>query len=315
MRLSTKEGQRISQANSLDVHLGGAEFNVAVNMANLGYNTTLASIVPDNPIGDMTIEYLNRYNVKTTFINKKDGRLGTYYLEQGNGLRSATVTYDRQYSSFAINNYNWDLNALFKDVSLLHVSGITLALSPDWLNTIVHIIKFAKNNEIKVSFDMNYRSKLWNIKNAISGFQKILPFVDYCSANDLDAKAFFNIDEGIKDYYSAMKKRYPNIKLFYATKRNIISASHHELQGIIWTNGSLYKSKTYNIYPIIDRIGSGDAYTSGILHGILSNMPFENIVDFATISAVLKHTINGDVNIFKKDEIESNMDDRIAINR
>lgn len=315
LRLSTMEGQRFSQATAFDIHMGGAESNVAINMANLGYKTIFASIVPDNPIGAMAIEHLNRYHVDTHFVAIKGNRLGTYYLESGSGLKAPSVIYDREYSSFANGKHEWDLQSLFEGVSLLHVSGITIALSEYWLDTTIQIIQFAKDNGIKVSFDMNYRAKLWDSDKAKKGYQRILPLIDYCSAGQLDAIAFFDVKKSVQDYYSDMKKKYPNIEVFYATNRTVISASHHQLQGQIWKNGSLYTSRIFDIYPIIDRIGAGDAYTAGILHGILSNNSLNDIVDFGTISAVLKHSIHGDVNLFQKIEIENYMHGGSSITR
>lgn len=315
LRLSTKEGQRFSQATALNIHLGGAESNVAINLANLGYKTKVASIVPDNPLGNMAIEHLNRYNVDTNFVDLEGNRIGTYYLESGKALKSPSVFYDREYSSFANGQHEWDLKSLFEDVSLLHVSGITIALSAYWLNTTIQIIQFAKDNGVKISFDMNYRAKLWDINKAKEGYQRILPFVDYCSASQLDAIAFFDVEKDVEDYHSKMKKKHPNIELFYSTNRTVISASHHKLQGCIWKNRKLYTSRTFDIYPIVDRIGAGDAYAAGILHGILSNHSLTYVVDFATVSAVLKHSIHGDVNLFQKEEIENHMDGGGAMKR
>lgn len=315
LRLSTEQGKRFSQSTALDIHLGGAEYNVAVNMAKFGYEATLASVVPQNPIGNMVIENLNKYKVKTDFVETNGERLGTYYLESGSAMKAPCVVYDRKYSSFATSDNDWDLHSLFKDVSLLHISGITIALSDKWLESIIEIILYAKDMGVKISFDMNYRAKLWDIDKAKNGYQKILPLIDYCSASQLDAVTFFGVEKSVKDYYSEMNRNYPNIELFYATSRTVFSASHHKLQGNIWKDGSLYTSRLFDIYPIVDRVGAGDAFTSGILHGILSSNSLRYTVEFATSNAVLKHSIKGDINLYGLEEVENFLNDGSLIVR
>ena len=304
LRFSTEQGKRFSQSTELEINLGGAEYNVAINMANFGYEATLASIVPQNPLGEMTLENLARYKVKTDFVEKKGERLGTYYLENGSAMKAPRVVYDRTYSSFATSENAWNLSSLFEDVSLLHISGITLALSDYWLATIIRIMHFAKEHGVKISFDMNYRAKLWDIENAKKAYQKILPLIDYCSAGQRDAVAFFDVDNDVEDYFYEMKRTYPNIELFYAANRTVISSSHHKYQGVIWKDNNLYTSESFDVYPIVDRVGTGDAYTAGVLHGILSNISLNHMVEFATVSAVLKHSIKGDVSMYKIEEIE-----------
>ncbi|WP_067842626.1 sugar kinase [Amphibacillus sediminis] len=304
LRLSTTAGQRFNQAEAFQVQIGGAEANVAINLAKWGYQTAVATIVPNHPIGALAVEHLERHRVDTRFVERKGHRLGTYYLESGNHIKPPHVVYDRAHSSFATEEPDWDLSALFENADLLHVTGITLALSPKWISKVVDILKLAKANQVAISFDMNYRSSLWSLEEAKQAYRRVLPFIDYCSAGALDAKAFFDIKDDSTDYYSAMKQAYPNIKVFYATNRKVISASHHHLQGQLWSDGQLYNSDHHDIYPIVDRVGAGDAYTSGILHGILTNQPLDDTVQFATMHAVLKHSIRGDISLMELPEIE-----------
>jgi len=315
LRLSTEQGKRLSQSTSLDMHLGGAEYNVAVNMANFGYGSKLASILPDNLLGNLALENLAKYNVNTDFVESSGERLGTYYVESGIGPKAPNVIYDRKHSSFVTNHLTCDLDSLFSGVSLLHVTGITIALSDDWLTTIIKIMHFARERGVKISFDMNYRSKLWTVDQAKKAYQQVLPYIDYCSANKKDAVAFFEVDEHEKNYYHAMKRAYPNIELFFSTYRTVVNATHQTLAGNLWINNQLYTSDQFDIYPIVDRIGSGDAFTAGILHGILSQTPPAQMIDFATVSSVLKHSIKGDVNLFSHEDIEAFIDDGSSITR
>src|SRR5690625_873590 len=377
------------------MHLGGAEYNVAVNMANFGYGSKLASILPDNLLGNLALENLAKYNVNTDFVESSGERLGTYYVESGIGPKAPNVIYDRKHSSFVTNHLTCDLDSLFSGVSLLHVTGITIALSDDWLTTIIKIMHFAMERGVKISFDMNYCSKLWTVDQAKKAYQQVLPYIDYCSANKKDAVAFFEVDEHEKNYYHAMKRAYPNIELFFSTYRTVVNATHqtlagnlwinnqlytsdqfdiypivdrigsgdacsankkdavaffevdeHEknyyhamkraypnielffstyrtvvnathqtLAGNLWINNQLYTSDQFDIYPIVDRIGSGDAFTAGILHGILSQTPPAQMIDFATVSSVLKHSIKGDVNLFSHEDIKAFIDDGSSITR
>ncbi|EUJ30688.1 5-dehydro-2-deoxygluconokinase [Listeria grayi] len=304
MRLSTQQGIPFSQTTALDIHIGGAEANVAVNLSKLGHPTRIATVVPANPIGKMAVEHLWRHQVDTAFVVEAGDRLGTYYLESGTALKAPSVVYDRQHSSFARHkSMDWDLSELLKDIRVLHVSGITIALSTFWLEVVVKIIREAKRNGIKISFDMNYRAKLWKLEVAKRAYQQLLPLVDYCSAGQMDAVAFFEIPSETKDYYQAMHDKFPNIELFYATKRTVISASHHLLQGHLWTQGECWESEEYAIYPIVDRVGGGDAYTAAVLHGILSEWRPDETVKFATAAAGLKHSIHGDINPFDEKTI------------
>ncbi|SEO89884.1 2-dehydro-3-deoxygluconokinase [Amphibacillus marinus] len=304
LRLSTRTGQRFSQADAFQVHIGGAEANVAINLARWGYHTALATIVPDHPIGQLAVDHLERHQVDTAFVEQKGTRLGTYYLESGNHIKQPKVVYDRAFSSFATEHLEHDDHTLLAGADLLHVTGITLALSSQWIDRVVQLLKYAKEKQVKVSLDMNYRASLWSIEEARLAFEKVLPYIDYCSAGQLDAPAFFGVSDDTDDYFTAMKRSYPNIELFYSTKRDVISASHHKLHGQIWQDGAVAQSKQYDIYPIVDRVGAGDAFTAGVIHGLLSNATLDYTVQFATLNAVLKHSIEGDISLIERQEIE-----------
>ncbi|MFY4675185.1 sugar kinase [Bacillus anthracis] len=255
LRLSTNEGTRITEANSFKAHYGGSEANVAINLANFNHQVSFASKVPSNLLGKAVQQHLQNYGVDTSNLLKGGIRLGTYYLERGTGKRASLVLYDRTYSSFAqMKNVEWNIDDLFKNVSLFHVSGISLALSDSMTNLILGLIKEAKNRQIKVSFDINYRSNLWNYERASKTLNKILPYVDYCSAGKKDALYLIGIPENktqqsdLEYYYEQMHNKYPNIEVFYSTLRDVHSASSNDLQGTLWKNHLLYTSKMYHIF-------------------------------------------------------------------
>ncbi|ALS02520.1 2-dehydro-3-deoxygluconokinase [Enterococcus silesiacus] len=311
LRFSTQAGNRFVQSDSLQAHYGGGEANVGISLANYGHEVVFASKVPDTTLGEAVRQHLWKYHVDTRYLLAGGKRLGTYYLETGIGERSASVIYDRAGSSFAeMEGLEWDLATLFNDVDIFHISGITPALSKSWQTMTLELIKQARKFGCKVSFDINYRSKLWSQKEAGQTIRQLLPYVDYCSAGKLDAVNLLGIanepddeEHEVAFYYEKMQKLFPNIQLFYSTKRTVHSASANQLIGTLWHNQQYYESAIHEIDPIVDRVGAGDAFAGGILHGMLEKMQPQAIVDFATAAAALKHTVYGDCNQFSKEEV------------
>ncbi|MBF8808248.1 MAG: sugar kinase [Enterococcus lacertideformus] len=304
LRFSTNVGERINMVDSLCTHYGGAEANVAISLANFGHEVSFASKVPENALGTGAVQHLRRYNVSTKHVLTGGQRLGTYYVESGSGKRPSSVIYDRVSSSFAgIQVNEWKSQAIF------HISGITPALSDNWKKLTLDLIEEAQNNNCLISFDVNYRNRLWSQKQAKEFLKLILPKVDYCSAGKLDAMYLLDIPEYKNDqeeliyYYQKIQKKYPNIKCLYSTNREVVTASENYLTGSLLIDSELFQSSTYHIQPIIDRIGAGDAFVAGVLHSLLNGDSYQQTIDFATVAAVLKHTINGDANQFTCKEI------------
>jgi 2-dehydro-3-deoxygluconokinase len=311
LRLSTGTDTRLSGSKQFQVHYGGGEANVAISLANYNHNVSFASKVPDNALGLAVKRHMQHYGVSTDLLLFGGSRLGCYFLENGVGERTSSVIYDRVNSSFSeMDTFEWEMDSLFENVELLHVSGITPALSNSWAILTQQLMKEAKRRKVKISFDINYRAKLWSHSNAKKVLSTLLPFVDYCSAGKLDAVHLFDVEENGSDlpyYYEEMSKLYPNIEVFYSTLREIKSTSANTLIGTIWSDGNLVTSKKHMITPIIDRVGGGDAFSAGILHGLLTKQTFDYTVSFATAASALKHTIFGDCNQFSIEEIEEFM--------
>jgi 2-dehydro-3-deoxygluconokinase len=233
-------------------------------------------------------------------------------MEAGIGQRAASVIYDRAGSSFAAMTENeWLPEDLFKNVDIFHISGITPALSSQWKGNTVELIKAAKAAGCKISFDINYRGKLWTQKEAGETIAKILPYVDYCSAGKLDAlyllgiSEYMGADNELIYYYQEIQKRFPNISILYSTKREVLSASSNKLVGTLWIDQIYYESQVHFMHPIVDRVGGGDAFSGGLLHGILVQKTPQEIINFATAASALKHTVHGDCNQFSESEVES----------
>ena len=238
LRFSTSEEIRIKNTDEFRVCYGGAETNVGISLSQFGHKVSVASVLPEsNPLSKAVLSRMHGYDVDTDLIIEQPGRLGTYYLEQGNSVRGSQVTYDRKYSSIAmLEELCWDLDEIFKGVDLLHISGIVPALSKKWQTWTVEIVKKAKEYGCLISFDMNYRSKLWGYEEAYPCFQQIFPYVDILSAGRLDAIHFLQVasaeeEVSLEEIYRRVKEKYANIKVLYSTKRNVISTNHHELQG------------------------------------------------------------------------------------
>lgn len=309
LRLSTVES-RLAETSEMQAHYGGGEANVAISLANFGHQAYFASKVPDNALGLAVKHHLNRFGVHTDYLLFGGQRLGIYFLEQGFGIKAANVVYDRAYSSFSQMKENeWERLDLFAGIDLFHLSGITPALSPAWVELLIKLMQEAKSRKVKLSFDINFRGKLWSQAQASVALKQILPYVDYLSAGKLDAQYLLGIenaqDLSLEQCYQEIKKRYPNIQVIYSTNRTILSAKHNQLQGTIYSQNQYYKSEVIDIPDIIDRVGGGDAYSAGILHGLLSGYSAQEIVNFATAASALKHMVYGDCNQFTLEEVQA----------
>lgn len=309
LRLSTVES-RLAETSEMQAHYGGGEANVAISLANFGHQAYFASKVPDNALGLAVKHHLNRFGVHTDYLLFGGQRLGIYFLEQGFGIKAANVVYDRAYSSFSQMKENeWERLDLFAGIDLFHLSGITPALSPAWVELLIKLMQEAKSRKVKISFDINFRGKLWSQAQASVALKQILPYVDYLSAGKLDAQYLLGIenaqDLSLEQCYQEIKKRYPIIQVIYSTNRTILSAKHNQLQGTIYSQNQYYKSEVIDIPDIIDRVGGGDAYSAGILHGLLSGYSAQEIVNFATAASALKHMVYGDCNQFTLEEVQA----------
>ncbi|WP_317317648.1 sugar kinase [Longibaculum muris] len=314
LRYSTQKGHRISELD-FQVHVGGSETNIAVSLAQFGFETTLLTKLPHHALGDAVISCLKRFGVDTTKIIRNDMRIGSYFLENGSGNRSSQVIYDRQYSamtSFSLNDIK--LEELFLDVDVFVVSGITAALNQSVREAIIEMLRYCRGNKITVVYDSNYRAKMWSIEEAGAALKEILPYVDILSAGYLDAQNFLGItsdkesfEERLNEVYMRMKEVYPHLKYITSTRRDILSTSVNDLTGYLYSD-KLYVSKTYHIDDIVDRVGGGDAYLSGLLYGLLNGKDLKYSLEFGCCASVLKHTIHGDANTFSVEEIENFME-------
>jgi 2-dehydro-3-deoxygluconokinase len=314
IRLSPPSFQRFSQAREFEINFGGSEANVIVSLAQLGLNTRYLTRLPDNELGHSAQQALSKFNIDTSHINSGGERMGIYFLEKGSAARAGKVIYDRKYSSATeISKDMFDWNKVMEDVSWLHCSGITPAISRSAAQFSADVIKMARSQKITVSVDINYRKNLWQYgSEAKEVMPELLENADIIIGGKDDTEKILgisNVDltdtEGV---CKAWMKKFPACKIVVLTERNSISASHNKYSAKLWNSKNIFSSYTSDISPIVDRVGTGDAFTAGLIYGLIHyKEDYEKILNFAVAAATLKHTVPGDFNICTKEEIEKLM--------
>lgn len=324
LRLSPPGWKRFSQASSFDVIYGGGESNVAVSLANYGVPSTFVTRLPENDLGDCALMELRKRGVNTSQIVRGGERLGIYFLETGAVSRGSKVVYDRAYSSMStIERGMIDWEHVFQDAGWFHWTGITPAISQGAADACLEAIKTANRLGITVSTDLNYRKKLWKYgKNPMDVMPELVEGCDVILGNEEDAEKHFGLHpEGVdvthggsvdgEAYLSVLKqlmKMFPRAKKVITTLRGSISASHNTWSGVLYDGETLFKAPTYDITHIVDRVGGGDSFMGGLIYGLL-NYPDDdqNALNFAVAASCLKHTIFGDANLVKIEEVEKLM--------
>ena len=312
LRLSTDVGKMILQSDRFNVNYGGGEANVLISLSHFGIDTKMITSVSNDDIGKSILRYLRSYDIDTEFVTLSDHRTGIYYLQVGSGIRSSKVIYDRDNSAFCnMKVEDIDIAKALEDVDVFHFSGITLALSNDLRELLMQMLAYCKEHNIMVSYDSNYRAKLWSLEEAREATLKVLPYVDILSAGILDAENILLMNcelednhEKLKYYYDEITKTYPNIKHIFSSHRDIESSSVNKLQCNYYTDGILYLSNKINIDSIVDRVGGGDALSAGIIYSIINNKDPKYVCEFATCASALKHSILGDANLVELSDVE-----------
>ena len=319
LRLTPPNYEKIRMATSFEASYGGSEANIALALANLNVDSTFFSVVPNNSIGKSAIRMLRSNDVHCTPVilstpeQTPTHRLGPYYLETGYGIRPSKVTSDRKHSAFAEYDFdNVDLDALLEGYTWLHLSGITPAVSPKCKELILNSLKMAKAKGITTSFDGNFRSKMWTWEEARDFCTECLPYVDvllgiepYHLWKDEDDHSKGDWKDGIPmqpsyeqqdEVFQRCVDRYPNLKCIARHVRYAHSGSENSLKAYMWYEDHTFESKLFT-FNILDRVGGGDAFASGLIYAIMHDYKPMDIVNFAVASSAIKHTIHGDANI------------------
>ena len=317
LRLSTPGNTRIVQSDSFDVNYGGGEANVAVSLANYGHDAYYVTKLPKHEVGQAAVNALRRYGVHTDYIVRGGNRVGIYYLESGSAMRPSKVIYDRADSAIAkANSSDFDFDAIMEGADWFHFSGITPAISDSAAELTLIACKKAKEHGVKVSCDLNYRKKLWSVEKAQSVMTPLMEYVDVCIGNeedaqyclgfkpDADVEAGNTSADGYYSIFKQMKEKF-NFEYVVSTLRESYSASHNGWKALIYDGKEFYESKHYDIEPIVDRVGGGDSFSGGLIHGLMTMDNMKDALEFAVAASALKHTINGDFNLVSKEEVES----------
>ena len=317
LRLAPENYLRFVQSEKLQATFGGAEANVCVSLANYGVNACFVSKLPDHEIGQWAINSLRRFGVDTSLVTRGGDRVGVYYCEKGASQRPSKVIYDRANSSIATasqQDFDWD--KIFEGCSWFHFTGITPALSDSCAQITLDALKKAKELGITVSCDLNFRKKLWSKQKAGEVMGELCKYVDYCIANEEDAKDVFGIEADNTDidsgklnhegYISVAKKltdRF-NFKGVAITLRESISANDNNWSAMLYTDGKAHFSKKYSMH-IVDRVGGGDSFGGGLIYSLVNGCDAQQSIEFAVAASCLKHSIEGDYNMVSVSEVNA----------
>ena len=315
LRLAPENYLRFIQSDKFEATFGGAEANVAVSLANYGVDVAFVTKLPMHEIGQMAVNSLRKYGVDTSKIVRGGERVGIYYCEKGASQRPSKVIYDRAYSAISMakeDEFDWD--KIFDGVSWFHFTGITPALCDDVAKICKTALKKAKERGITVSCDLNYRKKLWSKEKAGQVMSELCEYIDYCIANEEDAKDVFGIEADDTDIESGKlnKNGYVSVadkltkkfgfKGVAITLRESKSAFDNDWSAMLYVDGKAYFSKKYSMH-IIDRVGGGDSFGAGLIYSLLNGKDAQNSIEFAVAASCLKHSIEGDYNLVSEQEV------------
>lgn len=320
LRLASKNNSRLFQDQLLEASFGGGEANVAVSLANFGVDSYFVTKLPVNSIGENCLKELKKHSVNTRYISRGIGRMGIYFLEKGVSIRASNVIYDRENSAIALateGDFNWD--EILGGTDVFHFTGITPALSESVLKILKNALEVAKARKVKVSCDLNYRNKLWSKERANAVMSDLMQYVDILIANEEDCADVFGLKslgtkvqsgeinkEGYIDVAEQVAKKF-GIDIVAITLRESISASINNWSAMLYTNSKAYFSREYKI-NIVDRVGAGDSFGAGLIYSLFNDdgrQDYQKAIEFAVAASALKHTIEGDFNLSKVDEVEA----------
>ncbi len=318
LRLSTPGYERFVQSDNFDVCYGGGEANVAVSLANYGHESYFVTKLPTHEIGESAVNALRQFGVHTDYIARGGERVGIYFLETGASMRPSKVIYDRAHSSISeavVEDFDFD--KVFEGATWFHWTGITPALGKKSQEVLKAALIAAKKHGVTVSVDLNYRKKLWTPNEAKACMSELMQYVDVCIGNEEDAekclgfKAGSDVTSGklelggYEEVFRKMKEAY-GFKYIATSLRESFSASDNGWSALAFDGNEFYRSRRYEV-RIVDRVGGGDSFSGGFIHGLLKYGDYKKALEFAVAASALKHTIPGDFNHVSEKEVETLM--------
>ena len=315
LRLAPEGYYRFVQADTFGATYGGGEANVAVSLANYGFDAKFVTKLPAHEIGQAAVNSLRKYGVDTSYIARGGERIGIYFLEKGASQRPSKVIYDRAGSSIctaSASDFNW--KEIFDGAEWFHFTGITPALNDEVAAICLEACKAANEMGVTVSCDLNYRNKLWSKEKAGQVMGGLCQYVDVCIANEEDASDVFGIKaadtdvttgtvnhEGYKDVAKQLADRF-GFKKVAITLRESISANDNNWSAMLYDGSDYFFSKKYKM-PIVDRVGGGDSFGGGLICASLNGYDSQAAIEFAVAASCLKHSVEGDFNMVSMDEV------------
>jgi len=308
VRLSPPNFQRLEQAKSLDLNVGGAELNVAVGVTRFGLKSAWVSKLPKNPLGYLIRDRAQESGVDCSHIVWSDkGRAGIYFVEFGASPRASSVLYDRANSAISmVQSGDVDWAKVLNGTKHFHMSGITPALSASAAQVTVEAMKAAKKAGCTVSYDLNYRKKLWTPADAKKIQEPMMADVDILITTEEDTNVVFGIKE--KDYEAVAERLAQTFKfkIVAITLREDLSVLRNNWTAIAYQDGKIFRDRKYEV-EIVDRVGAGDSFTAGFLFGWLREKDVQKGVQYGNAFAALKHTVPGDFNWNTLEEVEAQL--------
>ncbi len=314
LRLSPPGRRLMVQAQSLDLAVGGAEANVLSGLAALGHPAAMLSVVPDSPLGRLATGELRARGIETAHVATATGRMGLYFLEQGQGLRASAITYDRAGSSFALAAVgDFDFAGALDGAALLHLSGITPALGPESAKAALAAAEAARAAGVPVSFDGNYRAQLWEawdsdprgVLGALVGMATVL-FGNHRDISLLLGRDFSGDGaERRREAAEAAFAAFPSLELIASTARHVVDADHHRIAARVDLRDAGHQTAEVDVTGIVDRIGTGDAFAAGVLDQWLRGGDVRAMAETGQALAALKHSLPGDMPIFSQGDVEA----------
>lgn len=316
LRLSTPGYERFVQSDNFDVCYGGGEANVAVSLANYGHESYFVTKLPTHEIGESAVNALRQFGVHTDYIARGGERVGIYFLETGASMRPSKVIYDRAHSSISeavVEDFDFD--KVFEGATWFHWTGITPALGKKSQEVLKAALIAAKRHGVTVSVDLNYRKKLWTPDEAKACMSELMQYVDVCIGNEEDAekclgfKAGSDVTSGklelggYEEVFRKMKEAY-GFRYIATSLRESFSASDNGWSALAFDGNEFYRSRRYEV-RIVDRVGGGDSFSGGFIHGLLKYGDYKKALEFAVAASALKHTIPGDFNHVSEKEVET----------
>ena len=321
LRLKAPGHERFFQSPALEATFGGGESNVAVALANYGFDAAFVTALPSNDVAEACIREVRSFGVDVSNIRRSGDRMGIYFLEGGANQRPSKVVYDRAHSAIAeCGPGDFDWAYIFKDAEWFHITGITPALTQSAADLSLEACKAAKAAGVTVSCDFNFRGKLWKYgKSAPEVMQDLVKFVDVGIANEEDCQKSLGITVDVDVHsgeldttkYETLSQKvldiYPDMSIIAITLRESRSADTNGWSACLRDKDGFKLSRHYEITDIVDRVGGGDSFASGLIAGLRLYDDHQDSLNFAVAASCLKHSISGDFNRVSKAEVQNLM--------